>query len=210
MTNQTIKVGVLPGGVTEYLVEAGTTVAKVLEMAGLDASGYDVRLDGVSVAVDSVIGADSKLIVLVKQIKGNVQTIKVGVLPGGVTEYVVDGTLTVQELLDMAELDATGYDIRLDGTTVTADTRITADSKLIVLVKQIKGNVSTIKVGILPGGVSEFTYEGTQTVGAILELASIDPTGYDVRLDGNSVTTDTVIGADSKLIVLVKQIKGNN
>lgn len=138
MTNQTIKVGVLPGAIVEYLVEEGTTVAQALEMAQLSSEGYDVRLDGDNVELETVIPTTAKVLVLVKKIKGNVSIIKIGVLPGAIVNYSYEEVMTVKEALDIAGLNPEGYDIRLDGNNVNLDDM--ADGQVLILVKKIKGN----------------------------------------------------------------------
>lgn len=209
MTNQTIKVGVLPGAVQELFIEERTTVAEVLEMAGLDATGYDIRLDGVNVEENTVISADASVLVLVKRIKGNMNTIKVGVLPGQVQEIAYEGELTAGELLDMAGLSAEGYDVRLDGSNIDEDTVVDESARVLVLVKRIKGNMHTIKVGVLPGAVQEFALEDEMTVEEVLDMAGLDSAGYDIRLDGSTVELDDTVGSEASVLVLVKKIKGN-
>jgi putative ubiquitin-RnfH superfamily antitoxin RatB of RatAB toxin-antitoxin module len=215
MTNTTIlvKVGQIPGAINEYALEVGTTVAQALELAGLSATGYDVRLDGTSVSVDTVIPVDAKIIVLAKMIKGNADAImvKVGQIPGAINEYALEVGTTVAKALELAGLSATGYDVRLDGTSVSVDAVIPVDAKIIVLAKMIKGNSDTVvlKVGVIPGAINEFAVEEGSTVGEVLALANLSATGYDVRLDGETVTVDDLIECDSKIIILAKQIKGN-
>jgi putative ubiquitin-RnfH superfamily antitoxin RatB of RatAB toxin-antitoxin module len=139
----TVKVGTVPGTLTELALNSGATVAQALELANLSASGYDVRMDGETVAVDAVIPATAKVIVLVKQIKGNADTniyVKVGTVPGTLTELALTAGSTVGQAIELAGLATAGYDIRMDGETVSADATIPATAKVIVLVKQIKGN----------------------------------------------------------------------
>jgi putative ubiquitin-RnfH superfamily antitoxin RatB of RatAB toxin-antitoxin module len=139
-------------------------------------------------------------------------TIKVGTVPGTLTELVLNAGSKVSEALALANLASQGYDIRMDGNTVTGDAVIPATAKVIVLVKQIKGNADAmfVKVGTVPGTLTELALTEGTTVGAALELANLSATGYDVRMDGNTVSTDVVIPITAKVIVLVKQIKGNN
>lgn len=206
----TVKVGVVPGAINEYVMEDGSTIKEALQLAGLDSAGYDVRIDGVSFTnMDAIIPANSKVIVLVKQIKGNAPMVKVGVVPGAINEYALESGATVAQALELAGLTATGYDVRMDGNTVTLDTVIPETAKVIVLVKQIKGNAPMVKVGVVPGAINEYALETGATVGQALELAGLSATGYDVRMDGATVTVDTVIPETAKVIVLVKQIKGN-
>jgi len=69
---KTIRVGVMPGRINEYAVEVGTSVTEVLEMAGLNPSGYDVKMDGEKVnPQEAFVNEDTNLILLAKQVKGN-------------------------------------------------------------------------------------------------------------------------------------------
>ncbi|RJE47713.1 hypothetical protein A7K50_03435 [Dehalobacter sp. MCB1] len=70
---KTIRVGIMPGRITEYAVTTGTPVSEVLAMADLNPSGYDVKVDGEKITnIDSTVVDDgTSLILLVKQIKGN-------------------------------------------------------------------------------------------------------------------------------------------
>jgi hypothetical protein len=68
----TLKIGKLMGMISEYAIETGTTVGTALGLAGLtDTDGYQIKLDGEVVAIDDVIGEDSKILILSKLIKGN-------------------------------------------------------------------------------------------------------------------------------------------
>ena len=140
--NNTTKIGTVPGAIREFLLEDNTTVGQALEMAGLTATGFDIRVDGVAATVDTVVVEGTKLIVLAKQIKGNSDEVvlKVGVVPGAINEFAVEEGTSVAEVLELAGLSAAGYDIRLDGAVVTGDDLIEEDSQLLVLAKQIKGN----------------------------------------------------------------------
>lgn len=210
-TTVLVKVGVIPGAINEYVLEVGSTVAQALELANLSASGYDVRMDSVTVSVDTVIPADAKMIILAKQIKGNSPLVKVGIIPGAINEYALESGTTVAQALELAGLSATGYDVRMDSVTVSLDTVIPEDAKMLILAKQIKGNSASVvlKVGIIPGAINEFAVEEGTTVGEVLALANLSASGYDVRLDSVTVSVDDFIEEDSKMLILAKQIKGN-
>lgn len=136
-----VKVGVMPGRVSEVAVEEGMKVSDVLALAELSPAGYQVKMDGEVVNGDAVITSTTSLILLSKQIKGNADVVvKVGIMPGRITEFVASSDDTVADLLGMAELSASGYQIKLDGTVVSKDTVIGENAKLILLSKQIKGN----------------------------------------------------------------------
>lgn len=210
-TTLTVKVGVIPGAINEYVLEAGSTVGQALELANLTATGYDVRLDGNTVSVDTTIPSDAKLIILAKQIKGNAPIVKVGVIPGAINEYALESGTTVSQALTLANLPTSGYDYRIDGELVSVDTVIPDGAKILVGAKQIKGNSNTVvlKVGVIPGAINEFAVEEGTTIQEVLTLANLTATGYDVRLDGEIAQLDDLVEQDSKLIILAKQIKGN-
>lgn len=68
-----VKVGQLPGRVEEFAVEVGTTIADLIQLAGLEVTGYDVKVDSVAVAAldSTVVTADTKVVILARQVKGN-------------------------------------------------------------------------------------------------------------------------------------------
>jgi len=69
---QTVRVGIMPGRISEYAVEIGTSVSEVLDMAGLSPAGYDVKVDGEKVNPDeTTVDEDTSLILLAQQVKSN-------------------------------------------------------------------------------------------------------------------------------------------
>jgi len=69
-THITVRVGCLPGRIEEIALNGDRSVAAALEAAGLDATGYEVRVGGVSAGMDRVLST-GETVLLVKQIKGN-------------------------------------------------------------------------------------------------------------------------------------------
>ena len=65
-----IKVGVMPGKLTEVVTEEGTTVKGIFELAEIDTEGYELRLDGTVVKESDEINSGA-LLVAMKKIKGN-------------------------------------------------------------------------------------------------------------------------------------------
>lgn len=140
---KTVRVGMMPGRIEEFVVEAGTPISNLLEMAGLSASGFDVKVDGVKVEnLSSPVTTSTNLILLVKQIKGNAEkTVRVGMMPGRISEFAVSTDNTIADVLALADLNSSGYDVKVDGVKVdNLSTKITSSTNLILLVKQIKGN----------------------------------------------------------------------
>jgi putative ubiquitin-RnfH superfamily antitoxin RatB of RatAB toxin-antitoxin module len=214
-TQLVLKVGIVPGAVNEFVMELGSTVREALELAGLSTEGYDFRVDGDLVTnLDSVIPEGTSLLVGAKLIKGNASqlVVKVGVIPGSVNEFVMESGTTVAQAIELASLTSDGYDVRVDGELASVDSVIPSDAKLIILARQIKGNSEPVvlKVGVIPGSVNEFAVEEGSTIEEVLTLANLSSDGYDVRLDGELVDLDDIVEEDSKLVILAKQIKGNN
>lgn len=66
--------------------------------------------------------------------------IRVGVMPGKISEYVVEKTATFEEVIEMAELDTEGYEVKADGEKVENLQEEIGDTTLLLLAKQVKGN----------------------------------------------------------------------
>lgn len=67
----TLKIGVFPGRVEEFVVENGTTVAKALEMAGISVGAeQEVKVDGTVMSYDEVIPSNASMVLVTKRIKG--------------------------------------------------------------------------------------------------------------------------------------------
>lgn len=134
-----IKVGVMPGKLSEVVVEEGTKVEKIFEIAGLDVENMEYKLDGRTVNANEEVHSGS-LLVAMKKIKGNSMTIKVGVMPGKLQEIIVDNNETVKGVFAIAGLDVEGMEYKLDGKTVKENDY--AHGSLLVAMKRIKGNSS--------------------------------------------------------------------
>jgi hypothetical protein len=134
-----VKVGVMPGRISEVVVEIGSTVAQVLAIAEVNADGYEIKVDGVVASLDTKVTESTNLVLLTKQIKGNA-LVKVGVMPGRVNEVYVEDSATVAQILAVAEVNADGYEVKVDGVKVTDFNTVAGTAGLILLTKQIKGN----------------------------------------------------------------------
>jgi hypothetical protein len=70
---KTIKAGKFPGEIKEYVVENGTTVAELLNIAGITyGAESQIKADGNSVNVDAVVD-DMNFVVVTKRIKGELR-----------------------------------------------------------------------------------------------------------------------------------------
>lgn len=204
---RTVKVGMMPGRLVEVAVEDATNVAQVFEIAGIEIpSGYEVRMDGEKVAMDTIITGN--LVVATKMIKGNSSTVKVGMMPGRLVELALQGGESVQDVFALAGIEIPlGYEVRMDGEKVDLSTTVTGN--LVVATKLIKGNTHTVKVGTMPGRLVEIAVEGTETIAQVFEIAGIELlSGYELRRDGEKVESHQTVGT-CNLIVQSKLIKGN-
>lgn len=134
-----VKVGKMPGRITEVVVEGDMTIGQVLNLAGLDSEGHTIKVDGEVRTKDDLVG-DANLIVLSQMIKGNSEgLVKVGKMPGRIIEVVASPDMTIRELLTLAELDSQGHTIKVDGEVKTEDDLV-GNANLVVLSQMIKGN----------------------------------------------------------------------
>lgn len=133
-----IKVGMMPGKLVEVVVEEGITVRKIFEVAGIEVSNHEIRLDGDKIDIDATIDNGS-LLVAMKMIKGNMPNIKVGMMPGRleVVEYT-EGE-SAYEIFERANIGVSNHEVRLDGEKIALDTKVN-NGNLLVAMKMIKGN----------------------------------------------------------------------
>lgn len=136
------------------------------------------------------------------------RTVKVGMMPGRLVEVAIEGTVSVQEVFNLASIEIpSGYEVRMDGDKVELSTNVTGN--LLVASKLIKGNATTVKIGTMPGRLVEVAIEGSETIAQVFEIAGIEVlSGYEVRADGDKVELTQSIG-NAKLVVQSKLIKGN-
>ena len=66
-----LRVGKMPGRITEVVVEVGTSIKDVLEIAGLDANGFEIKVDGNPATLDTKVTEDTNLVILAQKVKGN-------------------------------------------------------------------------------------------------------------------------------------------
>ncbi len=136
-----LRVGKMPGRITEVVVEVGTSIKEVLELAELDATGFEIKVDGNTATLDTKVTENTNLVILAQQVKGNSEKIvRVGKMPGRIQEILVQPGMKIREVLAMAELDATGFEVKVDGQQSSLDATVTENTNLIILAAQVKGN----------------------------------------------------------------------
>ena len=133
--------------------------------------------------------------------------IKVGMMPGKLVEVVVEQGSTAREIFEVAGVELSNHEIRLDGEKITLDTKVN-NGNLLVAMKMIKGNMPSIKVGMMPGKLEVVEYTEGETAYEIFEKANIDLSNHEVRLDGEKIALGTRINSGN-LLVAMKMIKGN-
>jgi hypothetical protein len=207
----TVKIGVMPGRVQEFAIESTTTFNELFAIADVNPDGYEVKADGVKVTDFTAQVGATQLVLLAKQVKGNVDvTIKVGVMPGRVNEFAVSSETTFAELFVIADVNPQGYEVKADGVKITDYSQPVGTASLVLLAKQVKGNAdSVVKIGVMPGRVQEFAVSNETTFNELFALADVDPSGYEVKADGVKVTDFNAQIGSTALVLLAKQVKGN-
>jgi len=72
--------------------------------------------------------------------KSSNKTITVGKIPGAVKDILINGEeVTIEDALEMAEMDCEGYEVRLNGDVTEDLDTVLDDGDEIVLVKRVKG-----------------------------------------------------------------------
>ncbi len=68
--------------------------------------------------------------------------LRVGIMPGRINEFAVEEGMKISEVLALADMDATGYDVKVDGVKCENpdNTTVTSNTNLVLLAKQVKGN----------------------------------------------------------------------
>ena len=133
--------------------------------------------------------------------------IKVGMMPGRLVEVVTNEGVTAREIFEIADVELSNHEIRLDGEKIDLD-RTIHNGNLLVAMKMIKGNMPSIKVGMMPGRLEVVEYTEGDTAYEIFERANIGVSNHEIRLDGEKVALDTRI-SNGNLLVAMKMIKGN-
>lgn len=133
--------------------------------------------------------------------------IKVGMMPGKLVEVVVEQGSTAREIFNIADVELSNHEVRLDGEKIDLDKTIN-NGNLLVAMKMIKGNMPSIKVGMMPGKLEVVEYTEGDTAYDIFERANIGLSNHEVRLDGEKIALDTKVSSGN-LLVAMKMIKGN-
>ncbi len=235
-TNNTAAVGTIsvnvgvPGNIKKLVLEGnGWTVKDVLKYAEIDANGYDIRVSGQPSNADTPV-TDGQTVLLLRPVRGNVDlgknennggTISVNVgVPGNIKKLVLEGnSWTVQSVLRQAEVDASGYDIRVSGQPASLTTAVT-DGQTVLLLRPVRGNVDlnkdnggatgTISVNVgVPGNIKKLVLEGNSwTVQSVLRQAEVDASGYDIRVSGQPASLTTAV-TDGQTVLLLRPVRGN-
>ncbi len=146
-------------------------------------------------------------------------SVRIGRLPGRIQEVTLNGDRTVQTALETANLDADGFEIRVNGQPATADTTLN-HGDIILLVKKIKGNCqdgscnneinefTIVKIGRVPGpSLTEVALEGRQVnVQDVLDVAklSFDKKRDAIFVNDSQVESTATRVNDGDVIILKK------
>ena len=138
-------------------------------------------------------------------------TVKAVRFPGQTQEAAIEDGSKVQDVLRALGLDATGYQIQLNGDVVSLSSSVD-DGDMVVLTKAVKGNLDsiTVKVVQFPGAVRELMLNGDRSLGAALTMAGVTvAAGMQVQLNGEVVTNRGTQLDDQDQVVVTKNVKGN-
>ena len=67
----TVKIGVFPGSINEFVMEDGITVADALKMANINVGAeQEVKADGEVIDINDEVPSGTKMLLVTKRIKG--------------------------------------------------------------------------------------------------------------------------------------------
>ena len=216
---KTLKVGQMPGRLVEVAIQEGMTAREIFNLAEVEVSNHEIRLDGEKISLDTTINGGN-LLVAMKMIKGNA-TLKVGQMPGRLTEIIVEEGLTAREAFGRVNVEIANHEIRLDGNKIDLDT-VVSGGNLLVAMKMIKGNVeayvseySTKEIEFLTGCVMPTVIDKNQVTeitsdmvmildfvldkevfDSIYELKEIEETIVEEVVEANEVVVSDVCGSE--------------
>lgn len=150
----------------------------------------------------------------------DVLSINIGV-PGNMKSVNIAATdNTVAAALSAAEVDATGYEIRVGGQKAALDTKLVS-GQTVLLLRPVAGNFqdkplpepakrSTINIGV-PGKMRTVELEGdvAVTVADALKASEIDHSGYEIRVGGQKADLDTKL-TSGQTVLLLRPVAGNS
>ena len=194
-----IKVGTMPGKLVEVIVNEGTTARDIFEIANVEISNHEIRLDGTKVDLDAKIESGN-LLVAMKMIKGNVNTIKVGQMPGKLVTVEYENGVSARIIFEKAGLEYKNYEIRLDGNKINIDDSV-YNGKLLVAMKMIKGN-KEVYVSELPMEEIEIILEAKlPQVIDVQDVVTID--------DEYVMVQDYILNSDTfdSIYILTEEVK---
>jgi sulfur carrier protein ThiS len=150
-----------------------------------------------------------------------VGTISVNVgVPGNIKKVVLEtNKATVREALAAANLNPKGYDVRVAGASVNLDAPLN-DGQTVLLLRPVVGNLDlgktgndemgiTVNVGV-PGNIKKVVLAGNKrwTVGDALQQSGLNASGYEIRVSGERVNTDSPI-SNGQTVLLLRPVVGN-
>ena len=136
------------------------------------------------------------------------KNIKVVKMPGVMKDVVLEGEVTVKDVLEVAEIDAVGFAIKVNGIDEELGSLV-EDGDRVVLSKMIKGNSGAeVKVVKMPGVMKDIFVEHGTTVEQVLELADMSSEGHSIKINGIDSDLNATV-EDGDRVVLSKMIKGN-
>lgn len=132
--------------------------------------------------------------------------VKIAKLGSKVVEVALADNATLAQALGLAEMDAEGFEPRVNGRPAT-DATVLANGDIVTLVPKIKGGQLLVKVAKLGARVVELYVPDGTTVGQAIVQAEFDAEGFEVRVNGTPARDADEL-SDGAIVTLVPKIKG--
>lgn len=124
-----------------FTVTEGASVEQALRDNGFDPDTHNVYVNGQLADMEGLLNDNATITLMERAQGGGGQTmVKVGKLPGKLTEVRLTGQPTVRAALAAAGLNPQGYEIMVNGSPVQDLDTVVTDGAGIALVTPVEGN----------------------------------------------------------------------
>ena len=131
--------------------------------------------------------------------------------PGKLEKLAMPEGSTVRDVLQKANLNPEGFEVRLGGVKCDDLNQVVRDGQSLLLLRPVRGNGDndiTVTAG-LPGQLKKFNLAAGSTVRDVLRQAELNPEGYHVRIGGDTITNLDQPLVNGQAILLLRPVRGN-
>lgn len=134
--------------------------------------------------------------------------VKIDNLSGDVKEVKIKDGASVAEIVEKAQINMEGLEIRFNGQLIDMDMQPENGDVLQLVKTSSIMDFITVRVGKLPGRIMDIALNGGRTVADALNGADLYSDGFEIRVNGAPADLEYNL-ANGDTVLLVKKITGN-